>query len=321
MPNETAKETLSALQHLTVLPNVHIIPSKGLAFSLAKLWILPRAAIHANRTWYTNWRQDLDAARTYVSVYNDAAGLQIGSGLSSGNITLNTTGAPYVYNAWTGETVAITIFWQGNSTTTIPITLKGNESTIIAFHHDHQAPTKSERKAKKSCGDSVDLTKWELVIESWTAPDDPTAIEPQRNNLTFELTSLKPWNQISDSLRNVSGLGFYNTNFTWHGRDGRYADGAVLDLTALPELSRAWVNGHQLPALDPTNPVADVSQYLEDGSNKLQVVTASSLGNSLRPIWPSIQNGGSPPRGPLPAEQNYGLQLPATIHPYSWEAV
>lgn len=124
-------ETLASL---TLLANVHVVPYENLASSVASIGIQPKTKVSADRIWYTYWRRDDATSTDYVFVYNDAAGLLMGQGSSQGTVEFESTGVPYLYNAWTGEQKPILNYKQSSTTTTIPFHLAGNQSVIIAFH-------------------------------------------------------------------------------------------------------------------------------------------------------------------------------------------
>ena len=317
------KEALAAL---TELENVHEVPADNLSTSLTSLGLAPRTKVDADRIWYTYWREDEKAAKTYVFVYNDAWDSALGLGISNGSVTFETTGVPYFYDAWTGEIEAVREYHQTEKSTVIPLTLAGNQSTIIGFHHD-EAPEKfkhADTLPNRNANDSrssirqhpydhstktLPLTPWTLTIESWSAPKNLTADQTQaaKSNSTYQLPTLQPWNAISDSLNNTSGRGFYNTTFTWPPADCDSKRHTILDLGALSNTARAWVNSHQLPPLDPTHAVADISGYLQEGANEIRVVVATTLGNAVRPLWGELRSSGTLALGPLPVVQEYGL--------------
>lgn len=318
----------SALASITSLENVHEVPAEDLSASLATLGLAPRTSVAADRIWYTYWREDEQAAKTYVFVYNDAWDSELGLGGSNGSVTFNTTGVPYFYDAWTGSVEAIHEYDQTASSTTISFSLAGNQSTIVGFHHDEPTsdskhgtasrPTGYQSSTKEKGGEALNLTSWTLIVESWSAPENLTAdqTESAKSNSTWELSELQPWNTISDSLFNVSGRGFYNTTFSWPSA-GTNATGAILDLGAIINTARAWVNGHQLPPLDPTHAVADISKFLEEGKNDVLVVVATTLGNAVRPYWGQLKSSGTLALGPLPPAQEYGLVSDVLIKSYS----
>jgi hypothetical protein len=162
------------------------------------------------------------------------------------------------------------------------------------------------------------LLSWTLVIESWTAPEDIYAdqTQPAKSNSTWELASLQPWNEISDSLFNVSGRGFYNTTFSWPLAADGDCENAVLDFSAIINTARVWINGHHLPPLDPTHAVADISEYVKDGDNVILVAVATTLGNAVRPHWDALRSSGTLALGPLPPAQAYGLVSEVVVKQY-----
>ena len=350
----------SALSSILDLSNVHIVPYENLASSLSALGIIPRTAVSADRFWYTYWREDNASSRSYVYIYNDAWDSEIGEGSSTGSITFEEMGVPYLYDAWTGATQQTLAYQQTQTTTTIPLQVAGNQSIIIAFHTDEQTPTGTRLLATPSevystteasgvitlkAGNAtepallsngtavtlplpaapISLTNWNLTIESWTRPKNPAQDQTvaAKSNSTHQLSSLQPWNQMDSSLRHVSGRGFYSTSFTWPPKQGQ-ADGAVLDLGIVVNTARMWINGQQIPPLDPTAAWADVGEWLRDGENTVEVVVTTTLSNALIPLYQRdgegegdlIRTSGTLWLGPQPLEQEYGLVMPVSIVPY-----
>jgi len=345
-----------ALASITQLDNVHIVPYDNLAASLTALGFSPRTSVSADRIWYTYWREDANDSVTYTYIYNDAFDSEFGEGASTGSVTFETTGVPYLYDAWIGDVSPILGYQQTNVTITVPLSLAGNQSVIVAFHHNEttasgtrvsslpdevysassQAQYGSSQLTLKagnasesvllSNGTAIDLptpaapvglTNWTLVVESWSPPSNLYADQTQaaKANTTYHLNNLTAWNDISDSLRNISGRGFYSTTFTWPPQNGS-ADGAMLSLGAIFHTARAWVNGHQLPPLDPTDAFADIGDCLVSGTNNVEIVVSTTLGNVLRPIYKEIVSSGTTWLGIQPVEQGYGLLQPVTVLPY-----
>ncbi|KAI5370266.1 Putative Galactose-binding-like domain superfamily [Septoria linicola] len=309
---------------------------------LENLGILPRTRVNADRTWHTYWREDASSNVT-----------ELGEAASRGSVTFEATAVPYEYNAWTGEVTPILAYQQGAISTTIELQLAGNQTTVIGFHHNETAsqgvraiafPEEVYSSALNDAGRlsvaagntsgtvllsngttvalhtpaaSIQLDQWSLIVESWSPPADLEAdrTKASLSNSTFKLTEIAPWNAISDSLRNVSGRGFYSTTFTWPPSNGS-ADGAILELGAIMNTARAWVNGHQLPPLDPTDAKADIADCLVEGANVVEIVVSTTLGNALIPVHEQAKSSGTLWLGPAPVEQDYGLVSNVTIVPY-----
>ena len=168
-----------------------------------------------------------------------------------------------------------------------------------------------------------ELTSWSLTIESWTAPSnlyDLNLIATRSNLPTiFNLQSLDPWHSMCDSLANVSGRGYYSTAFQWpltnnFNNDGPSADGAFIDLGAIVHTARVLINSHAIPPMDITRARADISQYLVEEYNSVEVVVSTPLGHALRAIWDSLISSGKSAvtqDADPPGVADYGLVFPS----------
>ncbi|RMY75379.1 hypothetical protein D0862_13944 [Hortaea werneckii] len=353
----------SALASIFDLDNVHVVPYDNLASSLMALGFTPRTSVSAENVWYTYWREDADKSIVWTYVYNDGWDYELGEGASTGTVTYETTGVPYLYDAWTGASEKMYGYQQTETSTIIPLTLAGNQSIIIGFHCNESTPDQlklpsvppevysiSETEPNSAilnikAGQTTDpillpngtritlppppaptqLTNWTLTLESWTPPIDLFTHQTAsvKTNTTHHLTRLEPWNQLSPSLRNVSGKGYYHTTFPWppipssqNNSSAAVPDGAILDLGALTNAARAWVNGNQLPPLDPTHARTDIGPYLVEGANEVEVVIGTTLGNVLRPIYEELVSSGTRWLGSRPVEQGYGLVRGVRVVPY-----
>lgn len=303
--DQSGNQNLTAtIEGLTQLENVHVVPYEGLASSLAAIDMAPRASIVSNGSWYTYWRDDAATSTQFVYVYNDATGIPLGGGMTVGNISLETTGDPFIYDAWTGEVTALSTFQQSETHTTVQLQLAGNQSIIIGFQsgagndsvrvgREHSA-VKVARGSTPLLSEASTLTNWTLTIESWGPPTDIYDIDAGsiKTNTSYNLDALVPWSQISDSLRNVSGRGYYHTEFSWPPASSSTVSGAFLDLGTIVHTARLSVNGKTVPPLDPTWARADVGSYLTDGTNEVDIVVSTPLGNGLRNVWDRLETSG-----------------------------
>lgn len=359
-PTAAAKATQS-LKTVQSLSNVHVVESDGLAATLKSLEILPRTSVAANGTWYTLWREDTANATSYVYVYNDATGLSFDESMTSGSISFESNGVPFLYNAWSGEITPVSTYSQSNTHTTIPLQLAGNQSIIIGFNRNSKSsvhiedttipvlPTSSDSKSLSvlrsydsqsrdihlSSGSKVSLApmtakpftlnNWTLTVESWTPLSNMYDAEGQtRKNQTFQITGLIPWNQISSSLTNVSGIGYYETTFSWPQSSSGNVSGAFIDLGPITHTARVMVNGHQLAPVDISWARADIGSFLQKGRNTVQVVVSTTLGNVLRAYWDEIETSGKLATAEVadpPSEEDYGLVYPVQVVPYRKDTI
>ena len=204
----------ATLSKLKSLHNVHVVPYDNLAGTLASLGIHPRAAISAdspsNYLWYTRWLES--SAETSVIVYYDTTGAAPGLPSSNATVTFASTGKPYIYDAWTGTQTPLVQYTQTQDTTTIPLSLAGNQTVIVAFKQNSPPPypyiehssgpidvhmqSSAQPTAAvvvSSAGESstslqlsngttvtapgqssapITLSNWTLTIESWSPPSN-----------------------------------------------------------------------------------------------------------------------------------------------------
>ncbi|KAJ5104184.1 hypothetical protein N7532_004713 [Penicillium argentinense] len=130
------------------------------------------------------------------------------------------------------------------------------------------------------------LSDWILTAEHWEAQTPISlTLDPGR------------WNS--------SGLGYHTTQLTWPPTNGS-ADGAYLVLSPISHTARRYAKGKQLSPLDLTAPRADITAYLQKGSNDVSVVVpttwnyARSIAGDVETVTVSLlgENGSDPP-GPI----------------------
>lgn len=331
----------ASLEKLRSLKSVHIVLGGSLAATLQSLNIAPRTSVSSNGTWYTYWRHDDATSTDYVYVYNDAPGLSFEQGFTVGNISFETTGVPFLYDAWTGYVTSMSTYQQSPTHVTVPLQLAANQSVIIAFHQSSQPGLHAQNTADglvsvKANGNSLTVLRsydeqtrsiklsngkcatlkpmtshpfilgdWTLVVESWTPPSDiyNIAAGPQRTNSSYQLSTVVPWKEVSLKLANVSGIGYYSTSFRWPPVTNAddSVSGAVIDLGSISHTARVTVNGQILPPVDLTWAKHDVGSLLKQGENTVEVVVSTPLGNVLRHYWDELETSGKLATATIPA--------------------
>lgn len=343
-----SKYILDAFKSISKLKNVHIVPYGKLSPVLAGLGIKPLTQVNADRIWYTYWRTDSKLNRDYVFVYNDAYRIPRGGGASTGTVEFLSTGKPYLYDAWSGAQTPIYNYTQTKTTTTIYMSLAGNQSAIVAFHNDEKASphavstgsgiigfseagsklvahvtstssvvtSEGTRYQIDGCkAEPITLKDWSLTVEHWDPPKDLFDIETVaiKHNTSYNLPKLVSWQDIP-GLQNVSGRGYYKTSFEW---DEGSAAGAIIDFGPIVHTIRVNINGHTVPPLDTTAARADISKYLKHGENVVEAAVATTLVNVLSPIWFDLESSAIfATNGPL-GLQDYGLLYDVVVTPYT----
>ena len=325
------KEAQATLESIMSLPNVYQVPYEGLSDSLVAIGIAPRTNVSTkDGTWITHWREDLNGD-SYIFVYNEG-NVSTGSIAFETTMTpsfLNAwTGEETPIIAYTTDDKHTTIEFSLGYTETIII--KFTDSPGTAIQHVVSAPDGSLFSAYSVAGaesaarivatgdtsetimlsngfkvdlpssipPTTSLANWTLVVERWLPPDDLFDVETiaNKSNVTFAIpgSELKPWTAVSESLTNISGIGFYSTNFKWPPASGS-ADGALLVIPPIAHGVSVSVNGQTVLPVDITHPIADISSSLIEGENLLSISVASTLWNVLKPIWGDLRTGTSTP--------------------------
>jgi hypothetical protein len=316
-----ARTTLSSLLSYS---NVYQVPLEELAVSIKSIGITPRVQIQSNGSWYSRWRET-SSGDIYVWIYNDGTD-------STGSLTFATTRTPYLLDAWTGREEPFLKYTTTDESTTLPFILKKHETRIIKFTNQtllrHIAASSdavlgfnvslsgSSIQAKIAYSSSLssvstssgtsqifnttdiqqayNISNWSLVVEHWGPPDHlyNLDMDAKKENLTVLNLgpSLASWKDLG--LLNVSGIGFYNTTFDWNLPSNHSTGGAYLVLPPVSDGVVGTLNSKSLPAFDITNPTVDIGSFLQTGKNVLELKVSSTLKNSLRPIWDSLETAG-----------------------------
>lgn len=139
--------------------------------------------------------------------------------------------------------------------------------------------------------------------------DDVTTVnshyETDKTPINVKLDTMTTWDNIPEVGDTISGNGVYKATFNW---DASAADGAVLDLgDELVSTMKVWINGQKVGGDISTNPTkaklsivedqegkdqytgginwkvpkTDISKYLVDGENTIEIHYNSTMGNVL----------------------------------------
>ena len=92
-----------------------------------------------------------------------------------------------------------------------------------------------------------------------------------------KVDKLTTWENIPEIGQNISGIGYYTATFNWDGK----ADGAYLDFGNIHQCMTVTINGTLLPSVDIFNPVMDISAYLVEGENTVEMEYRSTWTNRL----------------------------------------
>lgn len=349
----------ATLANLTSLPNVHKIDNGPVAAAIASIGIQPTTIVSSSSLWLTSHRQ-LPNGTDFVYVFNsNGTGVVAGTvSFASTNtpFTFDTntgTISPvpiYSVNTTSGYTT-IPLSLAANQSTILafsntslapvgPVHITSAPVCLLGVTFDStsgvtaQAPAGCTGTVTTSANTTcelpattvpaaINLTSWTLIAESWTGPSNFTDLEPiaTKTNTTHQLTALAPWIQIP-GLQKSSGIGYYNTSFTWNSTTSSTSNasvGARIDFGPVIHTLQVQINGQPLPPLDTEHAEADISSFLVDGENTVTAQVATTLWNVLLPIWSDLMTSGEALSDPDSGPIDSGLVGSVVVTP--WQAV
>ncbi len=253
---------------------------------------------------------------------------------------------PWLLDAWTGEVTRIAAYERSGKRIRVPVDLVPGQSTIVALAAPGAGvarsvlpvgtagqsvlPRGANAVLRTTSAGTFDVTRangstarvrvarvrtpivptnWSLELEDWKPANaaDPTDLATVKEVHATDLASVQSWSKVA-GLEDVSGIGRYRTTIDL-GTDWTSDDGATLELGEVNDTFVVRVNGQQLAACDPLDPVVDLGHSLLPGTNVIEVEVASTLLNRLRVVTPAVYGVAS--------RQAYGLVGPVRVVPYA----
>ncbi len=251
---------------------------------------------------------------------------------------------PYTLDTWTGTVRPLARYTTDDGSVSVRVTLRPGESTVVTVGPPTLVPGTPGPGVHVVDGEAVELRRergrlwarhtrpgtyavrlstgrtrrvrlddvpaertvssWTLRMSDWRPGASATETETVRHDHT--LTELVPWSRLP-GLEDASGIGHYRATVdlpaAWTGGHGAY-----LDLGAVTDTARVWVNGAQAPPVNLFHPVVDLGGLLREGPNTIEVEVAGTLINRLRVTRPDVYGGA--------ARQDCGLLGPVRLVPY-----
>ena len=194
-------------------------------------------------------------------------------------------------------------------------------SAKVTASGEYQAQLSSgeTRQFAAQVPDAFEITDWDVTVMKHTASEQvnertetlfgqtitETQVATDITPVTLHLDALKTWNEIPELGERTVGQATYKAVFQWDGT----ADGAYIDFGPMSESMQVFINGEKTGDLSMTNAVMDITPWLKNGENTIELLYSSSLANA----------GGGTGSGDWYGYR-YGLQAygpaQAVVHPY-----
>ncbi|CAG9996931.1 unnamed protein product [Clonostachys byssicola] len=185
-------------------------------------------------------------------------------------------------------------------------------SVYIASNASCNANTNTRKNISLSPAENlpspISSFAWTLSVEDWapavineTGTDSYKTTKTNLSSIT--LNDLRPWNKI-DGLETASGIGAYKTTFDIN--KNITGTRVLLDVGNVEGTWGLEINGKTVTEVDwfGSEPL-DVTDYIVNGNNELQITVATTLWNKLIEVWPAVYGSLDP--------QEVGLTGPVTI--------
>jgi hypothetical protein len=191
---------------------------------------------------------------------------------------------PELWDAKTGEMIAIPVFEQKEYTTLLPLSIPPYGSYFVVFTNQAAKPQGGLEKKNivyttsgfysRSEGETANTMsidgEWQVSFsEEWGAPGK--AIFP----------TLASWTESEvDGIKYYSGIGTYEKSFEFTGTVGM-SDRVYLDLGDLDEMAEVMLNDQPMGVVWTRPYRIDVTDVIKQGTNNLSVKVANTWSNRL----------------------------------------
>ena len=181
-----------------------------------------------------------------------------------GKVEFLAQGAAEIWDPITGQTTPLNVERQGEYAN-VELDLPKAGSCFVIFNQDKE----QENREK------VEVTNTQAISNKWTVQFPEGWGTPAE----LEMETLAPWCEfpMSDEGKAFSGSATYTTTFNWTNE----CKNIILDLGKVNMIAEVFLNDQKVRTLWCTPYTADITDYVKQGENKLQVKVTSTWFNRL----------------------------------------
>ena len=180
----------------------------------------------------------------------------------------SSNGSPELWDPVTGTKRILPNFIKSGSSTTIPLEFFPHESYFIVF----------EGLSKKA--DSKENFFQTTTHLEVNGPWDVTFDQQFGGPGKVQFKELEDWAQQDEvAIKYYSGIAKYENTFTWDRSSG--SNSTFLDLGKVKNMAKVFLNGEEVGTVWTAPWRVEVSKYLREGENKLEIQIANLWANRL----------------------------------------
>ncbi len=298
----------AAIRALRAKSNAHFEPNVAGAVSSLSATVDPDVKFHSSALPFL-WKRIGSMNAFFLRNSSDAS--------EHVHAEFKAEGAPELWDPWTGEagpgktgpckTAALTSYRRKGNWIEIELDLQPLASALIVFDPGIQAPAstgtkQNVKKLKRSM--AVGTGGWKLSATGYFASSKTATINR-------DLPTLIDWS-LDNELRGFCGRAVYTTTFSVDRMD---ADSRlVLDLGNVRDVAEVTVNGKAAGALLLRPYETDITELVQTGENRLEIVVTNALFNCMVTREPRPFRVG-------PTENPSGLMSAGLIGPVQFKVM
>lgn len=289
-------EAVDALHQLGVRARTEFIRPNGK--------VLPLTREEDNRIWLY----------LYNMAYTETNGTTV-------TVSLEKAGVPYFVDCWTGKIEHACGYEWKDGRTVLNVSLQPGEARIYALDlkadkadrfEDSNQKAGAETEAGPEIAQNIiraaiipekeepvekwEFTDWDLEVEDWNEGErreitedrgkglvtKEVYYETNKNRIRTHIKELKPWKDIPEIGSDVSGVGYYSTEF--NATAGQLQSRKlILKMDSIGGNTAAvYVNGQKADPVNPNHLSVDITAWVRPGANSLLVEVTSTLNNRLK---------------------------------------
>lgn len=187
----------------------------------------------------------------------------------------STKGSPELWNPIMGQTRMLPEFSKTKKTTTIPLSFAPYQSYFIVFteNNEDSLPKESQRNFPETVGVDTIRGSWKVSFNpEWGGPKE----------IVFD--SLQDWRfSEKEGIKFYSGIAKYKKEFHFEYQPEFEGNGSriYLDLGKVKDIGKIYINGEDLGTLWTAPMTIDVTKFIKEGKNSLEIQVANRWPNRL----------------------------------------